>query len=181
MKSGILAAESIVEKIFSSDEKTIEPIDYAERVKESYIYKDLFEVRNVRPSFHSALGIYGGIIYSGFTIFLKGKETWTLSHGGPDNTKLKPASQCQPIEYPKPDGKVSFDLLSSVALTGTNHEADQPPHLTLKNDDVPVETNLAIYAGPESRYCPAGVYEFVPDEEDKTGQAMRLQINAANW
>ena len=181
MKSGILAAESIVPKIFSSDEKTIEPVDYAERVKESYIYKDLYKVRNVRPSFHSKLGLYGGLVYSGFSITVGGKETWTLSHGGADNTKLKPAIQCQPIDYPKPDGKVSFDLLSSVALTGTNHEADQPAHLTLKNDDVPVRNNLEIYAGPESRYCPAGVYEFVPDEEDKTGKAMRLQINAQNW
>ncbi|CRL03344.1 CLUMA_CG016187, isoform A [Clunio marinus] len=180
MKSGILAAESIVEKIFNSDEKTIEPSEYAERVKESYIYKDLYKVRNIRPSFHSALGLYGGVLYSGFSIAIGGKETWTLSHGGADNTKLKPANQCKPIEYPKPDGKVSFDLLSSVALTGTNHEADQPAHLTLKNDDIPVKNNLEIYAGPESRYCPAGVYEFVPDEEDATGKAMRLQINAAN-
>lgn len=181
MKSGILAAESIVEKIFSSDEKTIEPVDYAERVKSSYIYKDLYEVRNIRPSFHSSLGLYGGVMYSGFSIFIGGKEGWTLSHGGADNTRLKPAKQCQAIEYPKPDGKVSFDLLSSVALTGTNHEGDQPAHLTLKNDEVPVKNNYEIYAGPESRYCPAGVYEFVPDEEDKTGQAMRLQINAQNW
>lgn len=201
MKSGILAAESIVEKIWLSDEKTIEPVDYEDRVKESYIYKDLYKVRNIRPSFHSTFGLYGGIMYSGFSIALGGKETWTLSHGGADNTKLKPAKLCDPIEYPKPDGKVSFDLLSSVALTNTNHEGDQPPHLTLKNDDVPVKNNLEIYAGPESRYCPgrylflfvlyffivlciyviAGVYEFVPDEEDTTGKTKRLQINAQNW
>lgn len=179
MKSGMLAAESIVEKIFSSDEKTIEPKEYDARVKESYIFKDLYKVRNCRPSFHN--GIYGGIIYSGFTIAIGGKEFWTLSHGGSDNTKLKPAKQCKPIDYPKPDGKISFDLLSSVALTGTNHEADQPAHLTLINDDVAVKTNFEIFAGPESRYCPAGVYEFVPDEQDKTGNAMRLQINAQNW
>lgn len=181
MKSGILAAESICEKLLTSDVKSLEPVDYEERVKSSYIYKDLHQVRNVRPSFHSSLGLFGGLMYSGFSIFLGGKEPWTLSHGGPDNAKLKPASQCTPIEYPKPDGKVSFDLLSSVALTGTNHEADQPPHLTLKNDSVPVDNNLSIYAGPESRYCPAGVYEFVPDEADTSGKAMRLQINAQNW
>lgn len=180
MKSGILAAESIVGKLFTSSEKTIEPTEYEERVKESYIYKDLYAVRNIRPSFHTSLGIYGGIVYSGFSIFIGGREPWTLSHGGADNTKLKPAEQCKPIEYPKPDGKVSFDLLSSVALTGTNHEADQPAHLTLKDDNVPVKNNLEIYAGPESRYCPAGVYEFVPDEEDKTGKALRLQINVQN-
>lgn len=180
MKSGILAAESIFEKLITSSEKTIEPTKYADRVKESYIFKDLYKVRNVRPSFHTSLGLFGGVLYSGFSIFLSGKEPWTLSHGGPDNTKLKPAQQCQPIEYPKPDNKITFDLLSSVALTGTNHESDQPPHLTLKDDKIPVQQNLAIYAAPESRYCPAGVYEYVPDEDDKTGKAMRLQINAQN-
>ncbi|KAG5669424.1 hypothetical protein PVAND_017311 [Polypedilum vanderplanki] len=180
MKSGILAAESIFEKLSSSSEKTIEPTDYSDRIKNSYIYKDLYGVRNIRPSFHSSLGIYGGIMYSGFSLLIGGREPWTFSHGGADNTKLKPADQCKKIEYPKPDGKISFDLLSSVALTGTNHEADQPPHLTLLNDNVPVETNLATFAAPEQRYCPAGVYEFVPDEEDKSGKALRLQINAQN-
>lgn len=110
-------------------------------------------------------------------MFLGGREPWTLSHGGADHTKLKPADQFKPIEYPKPDNKVTFDLLSSVALTGTNHEGDQPAHLTLKNDSVPVETNLAIYAGPEARFCPAGVYEFVPNDE---GGNQKLQINAQN-
>lgn len=180
MKSGMLAAESIVDKLLTSSEKTIEPTSYSEKVKESYIYKDLYKVRNIRPSFHTSLGLYGGVLYSGFSIFVGGREPWTLSHGGPDHTKLKPAAQCQAIEYPRPDGKLTFDLLSSVALTGTNHEGDQPAHLTLKDDNVPVQNNLEIYAGPESRYCPAGVYEFVPDEEDKTGKAMRLQINAQN-
>uniref|UniRef100_A0A8C1WRH1 Electron transfer flavoprotein-ubiquinone oxidoreductase n=1 Tax=Cyprinus carpio TaxID=7962 RepID=A0A8C1WRH1_CYPCA len=94
-----------------------------------------------------------------------------------DADQLKPAKDCTPIEYPKPDGKISFDLLSSVALSGTNHEHDQPPHLTLKDDSVPVAQNLAIYDGPEQRFCPAGVYEYVPLE---TGDGMRLQINAQN-
>lgn len=180
MKSGMLAAESIFDNLLTSSEKTFEPTSYSKKVKESFIYKDLYKVRNIRPSFHTKLGLYGGIMYSGFSIFIGGREPWTLSHGGPDNAKLKPADQCKPIEYPKPDNKITFDLLSSVALTGTNHEADQPAHLTLKDDNVPVQKNLAIYAGPESRYCPAGVYEFVPDEDDKTGKAMRLQINAQN-
>ncbi|KTG02684.1 hypothetical protein cypCar_00011990 [Cyprinus carpio] len=96
---------------------------------------------------------------------------------GLDADQLKPAKDCTPIEYPKPDGKISFDLLSSVALSGTNHEHDQPPHLTLKDDSVPVAQNLAIYDGPEQRFCPAGVYEYVPLE---TGDGMRLQINAQN-
>lgn len=147
------------------------------RIKNSFIWKDLYKVRNIRPSFHGGLGMYSGILYSGFSIFMGGREPWTLSHGGADNTKLRPAKECTPIEYPKPDGKITFDLLSSVALTGTNHEGDQPAHLTLKDDTVPVKHNLALYEGPESRFCPAGVYEFVPNDE---GGNMKLQINAQN-
>lgn len=146
-------------------------------MKESYVWKDLYKVRNSRPSFHSSLGLYGGVLYSGFTIFMGGREPWTLKHGPGDHTRLKPAKESTKIEYVKPDGKVTFDLLSSVALTGTNHEGDQPAHLTLKDDTVPVKNNLAIYDGPEGRYCPAGVYEFVPNEGAGN---MKLQINAQN-
>nr|KAF6348397.1 electron transfer flavoprotein dehydrogenase [Myotis myotis] len=96
---------------------------------------------------------------------------------GSDSDRLKPAKDCTPIEYPKPDGQISFDLLSSVALSGTNHEHDQPAHLTLKDDSIPVNRNLSIYDGPEQRFCPAGVYEFVPLEQ---GDGFRLQINAQN-
>lgn len=180
MKSGMLAAESAYEALFSGEtqEKAgLEPKSYPDKIKDSFIWKDLYKVRNVRPSFHNSLGLYGGLIMSGFSIFMGGREPWTLRHGGADNTKLRPAKDCTPIEYPKPDGKISFDLLSSVALTGTNHEGDQPAHLTLKDDTVPVSHNLAIYEGPESRFCPAGVYEFVPNDE---GGNMRLQINAQN-
>lgn len=92
------------------------------RVKSSFIWKDLKQVRNARPSFHTSLGLYGGLVASGFTIFMKGREPWTLSHGDPDHKRLKPISECKPIDYPKPDNKITFDLLSSVALTGTNHE-----------------------------------------------------------
>lgn len=102
---------------------------------------------------------------------------WTLHHGGPDNAKLKPAKECKVIDYPRPDGVVSFDLLTSVALTGTNHDHDQPAHLTLMDDSVPVNHNLAIYDGPEQRFCPAGVYEYVELED---GSGKRLQINAQN-
>lgn len=147
------------------------------RLKCSFIWKELYKVRNTRPSFHTSLGLYGGLIGGGFSMFTGGREPWTLSHGAADHTRLKPANQCTKIEYPKPDNKISFDLLSSVALTGTNHEGDQPPHLTLKDDSVPVGTNLAIYEGPESRFCPAGVYEYVPNQTD--GSPM-LQINAQN-
>ncbi|CAG04642.1 unnamed protein product, partial [Tetraodon nigroviridis] len=152
--------------------------EYADNLKQSWVWKELHSVRNIRPSFHNYFGLYGGMIYTGiFYWILRGKEPWTLKHCGPDADQLKPAKDCTPIEYPKPDGKISFDLLSSVALSGTNHEGDQPPHLTLKDDGVPVGRNLAIYDGPEQRFCPAGVYEYVPME---TGDGMRLQINAQN-
>lgn len=147
------------------------------RIKGSFIWKDLYKVRNTRPSFHNVFGLYGGLIGGGFTMLTGGREPWTLSHGKPDHTRLKPANECKVIEYPKPDNKISFDLLSSVALTGTNHEGDQPAHLTLKDDTVPVGTNLALYEGPESRFCPAGVYEFVANDE---GGNLKLQINAQN-
>jgi electron-transferring-flavoprotein dehydrogenase len=179
MKSGMLAAESIFETLSSSSDTTpIEPISYPEKIKSSWIWKELYSVRNVRPSFHSPLGLYGGVMYTGlFYMLLRGKEPWTLSHGGPDHSRLKKISEATPIEYPKPDGVLSFDLLASVALTGTDHEADQPPHLTLKDDTIPVNVNLKEYGGPESRFCPAGVYEFVPLE---SGEGQRLQINAQN-
>ena len=101
---------------------------------------------------------------------------WTLHSTKPDHVFLRPAAECQPIAYPKPDGKLSFDRLSSVFISNTNHEENQPAHLTLKNAAVPVATNLAVYGGPESRYCPAGVYEFVKTDDG----ADRLQINAQN-
>ena len=122
--------------------------------------------------------MYGTMLYTGLFYFLgRGKEPWTLSHGGADYGKLKPAEQCEVIEYPKPDNEITFDLLSSVALSGTNHDHDQPAHLTLRDDSVPVNRNLKIFDGPEQRFCPAGVYEYVDDEE--TG-GKRLQINAQN-
>lgn len=113
-------------------------------------------------------------------LLFRGKEPWTLSHKEPDHSKLRPASECKQIDYPKPDGKITFDLLSSVALTGTNHEGDQPAHLTLLNDSTPEQINLPKYAGPESRYCPAGVYEYVPDSESGSEDKLKLQINAQN-
>uniref|UniRef100_A0A8C7ZNZ1 Electron transfer flavoprotein-ubiquinone oxidoreductase n=1 Tax=Oryzias sinensis TaxID=183150 RepID=A0A8C7ZNZ1_9TELE len=182
MKSGILAAEAIFPKVTAeeADSETagLHVPEYAESLKSSWVWKELHSVRNIRPSFHNPLGLYGGMIYTGiFYWILRGKEPWTLKHRGLDAHQLKPAKECTPIEYPKPDGKISFDLLSSVALSGTNHEGDQPPHLTLKDDSVPVARNLAVYDGPEQRFCPAGVYEYVPVE---TGDGMRLQINAQN-
>ena len=151
---------------------------YESRLRESWVWREIQSVRNIRPSFHSPLGLYGTMLYTAiFYYIFRGKEPWTLKNGKPDAEHLKPAKECQPIEYPKPDGEISFDLLSSVALSGTNHEGDQPAHLTLRDDSVPVNRNLAIYDGPEQRFCPAGVYEYVPKED---GDGMRLQINAQN-
>jgi electron-transferring-flavoprotein dehydrogenase len=183
MKSGMLAAEAIFDVLKKADpEKAsnsgLEPIEYENKLKNSWVYDELKRVRNVRPSFHNPLGIFGTMIYTAiFSVFMRGKEPWTLSHKGADYGKLKPAKECKPIEYPKPDNVITFDLLSSVALTNTNHEADQPAHLTLKNDKIPVDANLSVYDGPEQRYCPAGVYEFVATED---GKGKKLQINAQN-
>jgi len=198
MKSGMLAAEAAFEALGSLpelDEAEAEeaaedemppafvgPVadlsSYQAAFNSSWVYDELKSVRNMRPSAHAGLGMYGAFFYAGVVHYLtRGREWFTLSHGGADYTKLKPAAECTPITYPKPDGVVSFDLLSSVALTGTNHEGDQPPHLTLKDDLVPVANNLSVFDGPEQRFCPAGVYEYVEDEETK---GMKLQINAQN-
>ncbi|KAK2158696.1 hypothetical protein LSH36_165g02013 [Paralvinella palmiformis] len=182
MKSAMLAAESIFEGL--TDEKmvnlkTINPDSYDEKLRNSWVWSELKKTRNIRPSFNTSLGFYGGMMYTGTVWWvLQGHEPWTFKHHANrvrDHDQLIEASKCKPIEYPKPDGKISFDLLSSVALSGTNHDHDQPPHLTLKDDSVPVAKNLAIYDGPEERFCPAGVYEFID-----TDQGKRLQINAQN-
>ncbi|XP_028400016.1 electron transfer flavoprotein-ubiquinone oxidoreductase, mitochondrial-like [Dendronephthya gigantea] len=182
MKSGIIAAESAFEALtddnYQCDTEGLYLKNYEEALRDSWVYQELHAIRNVRPSFSTALGIYGGILYTGVVNYLlRGKEPWTLKHKHTDHNSLKPAKDCNVIEYPKPDDKLTFDLLSSVALTGTNHEGDQPAHLTLRDDSVPVDRNLAIFDGPEQRFCPAGVYEYVPEEE---GDGMRLQINAQN-
>jgi electron-transferring-flavoprotein dehydrogenase len=122
-------------------------------------------------------GLYGGTLMVGIEQWLlRGKFPWTLHHRHADHECLRPASEFQPIQYPKPDGKLTFDKLSSVFISNTNHEENQPIHLTLKDAGVPVKVNLATYAGPEARYCPAGVYEYVKNDD----QSDRLQINAQN-
>ncbi|XGW15639.1 hypothetical protein V3C99_001244 [Haemonchus contortus] len=178
MKTGMLAADSIYPEI-KEEVSCITPSTYTEAFENSYVYKELKATRNVRPSFNTGIGWLGGLMYSGmFYVLGRGKEPWTLHHGKKDNEKLKKKEECKPIEYPKPDNKITFDLLSSVSLTGTIHEENQPAHLTLKNDEVPEKVNLKIYDGPEQRFCPAGVYEYVPQENNPS--EMRLQINAAN-
>lgn len=132
-------------------------------LKASPVWKELKRSRNVRPAFNTKAGWWGGMAYSSlFFVLGRGLEPWTLHHGRPDNEKLLPKEQCKPIDYPKPDGKLTFDLLSSVSLTGTNHEENQPAHLTLLDDSVPEEVNLKVYDGPEGRFCPAGEFGVSP-------------------
>jgi electron-transferring-flavoprotein dehydrogenase len=169
MKSGMLAAETIA-KALKGEEKDLS--SYQENLQKSWIYKELRQVRNIRPAFKD--GLYKGLAHSALSTILLGKEPWTLNHHS-DHDSLKKASECKKIDYPKPDGKITFDRLTSVQLSNTNHAENQPVHLTLKDDDIPVKINLAEYDGPEQRYCPAGVYEFV-EENGK----MKLQINAQN-
>ena len=177
MKSGMTAAEAIFDALRAGSDVSStdsEITDYRTRLEKSWLWDELHCVRNLRPSFR--WGFWGGLFYSGFdTYVLRGKAPWTLHHH-PDHAALRKASECPRIEYPKPDGKVSFDRNSSVFLSNTNHEEDQPVHLTLKDDSVPIAVNLAEYDAPEQRYCPAGVYEIVHEGED----APRLQINAQN-
>jgi len=182
MKSGILAAESTFDAI-TKDEKQGESKpasilleSYPQRVKNSWVQKELHLVRNIRPGF-AKWGLYLGSLHAGIdALVFRGHAPWTLKHPHPDY-ELKPAAQSKKIEYPKPDGVISFELLENLARSGTNHEANQPVHLTLKDKNIPVEKNLKIFDGPEGRFCPAGVYEFVEDEATKK---QRLQINAQN-
>jgi len=174
MKSGILAAESIHHAIQSGSN---ECLDYEERWEGSWVYEELNQVRNCKPAFKNPAGLYGGLLWSGIELALRGKVPWTLSHGPPDHLSTLPASACTPIVYPKPDGVLSFDLMESVAKTGTNHEEDQPVHLQLKDPRAQVERSLPLFDGIESRFCPAGVYEYLPTED---GNGTKFQINAQN-
>ena len=173
MKSGMTAAEAVFDALDESGPREV--VGYRQRLEGSWLWEELRRVRNIRPSFR--YGLLGGLLYSGLdTYLLRGKAPWTFNHHA-DHTQLKRADECPRIEYPKPDNKVSFDRLSSVFLSATNHEEDQPIHLTLKNDIVPIDINLAQYDAPEQRYCPAGVYEIMRDDD---GSNPRLQINAQN-
>ena len=175
MKSGMLAAEAVFDTVTGSETPSQEPTAYAEKIENSWLWEELYKVRNIRPGFNK--GLWLGMAYAGLdTYLLRGKAPWTFKHHE-DHTALKPASEMPKIEYPKPDGVVSFDRNSSVYLSGTNHNENQPAHLTLKDQSVPVDHNLAIYDAPEQRYCPAGVYEIVREED---GSNPRLQINAQN-
>ena len=173
MKSGMVAAEAIFECVKDDDATSKEAIAYPEQLKQSWVWDELYRERNIKPAFH--WGLLPAMAYSGIdSLLLRGKAPWTLHHR-PDHSCIKPAAECQPIDYPKPDGEITFDKLSSVFLSNTNHEEEQPCHLTLKDDTVPMAVNYPKYAGLEQRYCPAGVYEFI-----ETDGEMQLQINAQN-
>lgn len=174
IKTGMMAADSIFEALHQERSHDELPV-YEEKFKNSWLFTELNKARNFKLWFKK--GRTAGILMTGIEqLILRGKMPWSLKNTKPDHANLKPAADCQPIDYPKPDGKITFDRLSSVFLSNTNHEEDEPIHLTLKDDSVPVEINLAKYAGPESRYCPAGVYEFIKDDDGKD----KLQINAQN-
>jgi electron-transferring-flavoprotein dehydrogenase len=172
MKSGMLAAEAAFEGLAQAEPPPL--LDaYPEAFRNSWVHEELFVARNIRPSFR--FGLFGGLAYSGLDAYvLRGRAPWTMHHH-PDHTRLKPAREFQPIDYPKPDGKLSFDRLSSVYISNTNHDDDQPCHLRLVDPEVPIRLNLAEYDAPEQRYCPAGVYEIV---QESAGP--RLQINFQN-
>lgn len=173
MKSGMLAAESIVQALQNDNPPTI-LTDYETKIKNSWIWKELHLARNIRPAFK--WGLWAGLLYSGIdTYLLRGKAPWTLHHHL-DHKSLKPAKSSKPIAYPKPDNKLSFDKLSSVHLSNTFHEEDQPCHLKLTDPNIPIDTNLALYDAPETKYCPAGVYEIIKLD----GKDPNLQINAQN-
>ncbi|MCJ1473806.1 hypothetical protein MMC13_002457 [Lambiella insularis] len=179
MRSGMLAAQAAYTALETnkSDSGTIFLYDYEDALRESSIWKELKQVRNMRPSFHTPLGIYGGIMYSGLEAYVfRGHTPWTLKHHGTDYSVTKAADQCKKIEYPKPDNEISFDILTSVSRTGTNHEEDQPIHLQVKDWDEHARKEWPKYKGIENRFCPAGVYEYIEDKSKDVG--MRFQINA---
>ncbi len=175
MKSGMVAAECIAEAI-KAERANDDVTEFGEAYKNSWAYKELWAQRNFGPAQHK----WGNIIGSAYAFIdiniFNGNLPWTLSDPVADHAQMKPASDFSPITYPKPDGKLSFDKLTSVFLSNTNHEEDQPCHLTLKDKDVPINFNLPTYAEPAQRYCPAGVYEVM--EEDNGDK--RFQINAQN-
>jgi electron-transferring-flavoprotein dehydrogenase len=168
MKSGMVAAETIFRRLGGD-----QTANYRSALEASWVWPELFAVRNIRPGFR--WGLWAGLAHAALdTYVLRGKAPWTLRHHA-DHESLKPAAAVRPIAYPKPDGVVSFDRLSSVFISNTNHEENQPPHLHLVDPAKAISVNYALYDSPEQRYCPAGVYEILKD-----GGGPRLQINAQN-
>jgi electron-transferring-flavoprotein dehydrogenase len=181
MKTGMLGAEAVFAALGEGRARD-ELRAYPEAFRKSWVYEDLYKVRNVKPGLK--WGLWPGTLHGGLHMWLNdlglgALVAWTLRHGMADHETLKPAAEMPKIEYPKYDGVLTFDKLSSVFVSNTNHEENQPVHLQLRDPAIPVRVNLALYDGPEERYCPAGVYEFVLDEASG-GAAKRLQINAPN-
>jgi electron-transferring-flavoprotein dehydrogenase len=170
MKSGIVAAETVFARLNGGVQ-----VGYRAALEKSWIWDELYRVRNVRPSFR--FGLWGGLAYSALDSYvLRGRAPWTF-HNHADYTELERAHSAPRLEYPRPDGKISFDRLSSVFISNTNHEEDQPAHLKLRDPEKAIAINYRLYDSPEQRYCPAGVYEIV--REGEAGEP-RLQINAQN-
>jgi electron-transferring-flavoprotein dehydrogenase len=174
IKTGMLAANAAYDAIMHGRQHD-ELEAYPAAFEKSWLYDELNKARNFKSWFK--FGLLPASLMNGLEQFVfRGRMPWTVHRDKPDHAYLKPASECKPIDYPKPDGKLTFDRLSSVFISNTNHSEDQPAHLTLKDSSVPVQINLAKFAGPEGRYCPAGVYEFVKNDDNSD----RLQINASN-
>lgn len=174
LKTGMLAAIATFEALAATRQHDVLS-DYETAFEQSWLHEELYKARNFKPMMGK--GLYAGTILVGIDqVVFGGKAPWTLHHKHADHECLRPAAEFKPIKYPKPDGKLTFDRLSSVFISNTNHAENQPIHLTLKDPTVPVSINLAKYAGPETRYCPAGVYEFVKTNEGED----KLQINAQN-
>ena len=176
MKTGMLAAEEAFKALEGGGGTDLASYEVA--YENSWVYKDLKRVRNAKPAIHK-YGAFWGTLYAGFDMWVNNIGLgvllpWTFGHDK-DHECLIPAKDAEKIDYPKPDGKITFDKLSSVFLSNTNHAEDQPCHLTLKDTSIPVDVNYNVYAGPEARYCPAGVYEFLD-----VGDGVKLQINAQN-
>ena len=170
MKSGMIAAQSIFDNIDKNDEI----LEYESSIKKSWLWKELYKVRNIRPSFK--WGFWKAIFYSAIdTYIFRGNAPWTIDHHGTDHESIGNKHDYKEINYPKPDNVISFDRLTNVSFSGTNHEENQPCHLQLKDNEVPINTNFELYDNPETRYCPAGVYEIVLNDNKP-----KLQINAQN-
>jgi len=170
LKTGMLAGETAADAVTAGRDGEI--TEYQSAVENSWVWEDLKRVRNAKPSFKA--GLLPGLAYTGASLLLaRGKEPWTLRWSGRDCDKTKPASTQKKMVYPKPDGKISFELLDNLIRTGVNHEHDQPAHLRVKPERNPVKESLQVYDGPEQRFCPAGVYEYVDEPP-------RLSINAQN-
>ncbi len=175
IKSGMMAAQAAFDAL-GAERARDELSAYPEAFRASWLYDELHKARNFKP--WMSKGLLTGTLMVGIDqVLFRGKAPWTLHHDHADHETLKKKTEVQPIAYPKPDGVISFDKLSSVFISNTNHGEDQPVHLTLKDAGVPVKVNLELYDAPEQRYCPAGVYEIVRDDD---GSNPRLQINAQN-